>query len=101
MFRVCRRKAQRQLKVSNQGQFVLMLRKKMRIPVALLNYCGYSLVGSCLYILMQQPMYMHIYRAAACDVTGGMASLNFDATELQILKVILEVQVTQICSIDI
>ena len=23
-------------------------------------------------------------RAAACDVTGGVASLNFDATELQI-----------------
>ena len=26
------------------------------------------------------------YRAAACDVTGGVASLNFDATELQIFK---------------
>ena len=26
------------------------------------------------------------YRAAACDITGGMASLNFDATELQIFK---------------
>ena len=25
-----------------------------------------------------------VYRAAACDVTGGVASLNFDATELQI-----------------
>ena len=25
-----------------------------------------------------------IYRAAACDVTGGVASLNFAATELQI-----------------
>ena len=25
-----------------------------------------------------------INRAAACDVTGGVASLNFDATELQI-----------------
>ena len=24
------------------------------------------------------------HRAAACDVTGGVASLNFDATELQI-----------------
>ena len=24
------------------------------------------------------------YRAAACDVTGGVASLHFDATELQI-----------------
>ena len=24
------------------------------------------------------------YRAAACDVTGGVASFNFDATELQI-----------------
>ena len=38
---------------------------------------------------------------AACDVTGCVASLNFDATELQILKVILEAQVTQICSMDI
>ena len=36
-----------------------------------------------------------------CDVTGGVASLNFDATELQIFKVILEAQVTQICSMDI
>ena len=26
------------------------------------------------------------YRAAACDVTGGVASLYFDATELQIFK---------------
>ena len=25
-----------------------------------------------------------MYRAAACDDTGGVASLNFDATELQI-----------------
>ena len=25
-----------------------------------------------------------VNRAAACDVTGGVASLNFDATELQI-----------------
>ena len=24
------------------------------------------------------------YRAVACDVTGGVASLNFDATELKI-----------------
>ena len=24
------------------------------------------------------------YRVATCDVTGGMASLNFDTTELQI-----------------
>ena len=31
------------------------------------------------------------YTVAACDVTGGMASLNFDATELQILKVILDI----------
>ena len=30
-----------------------------------------------------------------------VASLNFDATELQIFKVILEAQVTQICSMDI
>ena len=29
---------------------------------------------------------MEFYRAAACDVTGGVASLNFDATELQIFK---------------
>ena len=41
------------------------------------------------------------YRAAVCDVTGGVASLNFDATELQIFKVILEAQVTQICSMNI
>ena len=27
-----------------------------------------------------------INRAAACDVAGGVASLNFDATELQIFK---------------
>ena len=27
-----------------------------------------------------------LYRAAACDVTGGVASLNFDATELRIFK---------------
>ena len=27
---------------------------------------------------------LSIHRAAACDVTGGVASLNFDATELQI-----------------
>ena len=32
----------------------------------------------CFYI------YEMFYRAAACDVTGGVASLNFDATELQI-----------------
>ena len=25
-------------------------------------------------------------RVAACDVTGGVASLNFDATELRIFK---------------
>ena len=24
------------------------------------------------------------YRAVACDITGGVASLNFDATELKI-----------------
>ena len=36
-----------------------------------------------------------------CDVTGGVASLNFDVTELQIFKVILEAQVTQICNMDI
>ena len=29
---------------------------------------------------------MHIYRVAACDVTGGVASLNFDAIELQTFK---------------
>ena len=29
-------------------------------------------------------IYIYIYRVAACDVTGGVASLNFDATELQI-----------------
>ena len=28
-----------------------------------------------------------VYRAAACDVTGGVTSLNFDATELQIKKI--------------
>ena len=27
-----------------------------------------------------------INRAAACDVAGGVASLHFDATELQIFK---------------
>ena len=27
-----------------------------------------------------------IYRAVACDVTGGVASLNFDATELKIFN---------------
>ena len=27
---------------------------------------------------------LYRYRAAACDVIGGVASLNFDATELQI-----------------
>ena len=42
-----------------------------------------------------------LYRATGCDVTGDVASLNFDATELQIFKVILEAQVTQICSMDI
>ena len=41
------------------------------------------------------------YRAVACDVTGGVASLNFDATELRIFMVILEAQVTQICSMNI
>ena len=25
-----------------------------------------------------------LYRVVACDVTGGVASLNFDATELKI-----------------
>ena len=29
---------------------------------------------------------LQVYRAAACDVTGGVAFLNFDATELQIFK---------------
>ena len=27
---------------------------------------------------------VRFYRAAACHITGGLASLNFDATELQI-----------------
>ena len=27
-----------------------------------------------------------VNRAAVCDVTGGVASLTFDATELQIFK---------------
>ena len=36
---------------------------------------------------------------AACDIIGGMAFLNFDATKLRIF--ILEAQVTQICSMDI
>ena len=27
---------------------------------------------------------IYIYRVAVCDVTGGVASLNFDGTELQI-----------------
>ena len=30
------------------------------------------------------PQTPAFHRAAACDVTGGVASLNFDATELQI-----------------
>ena len=29
---------------------------------------------------------LQVYRAAACDVTGGVSSLNFDATELRIFK---------------
>ena len=29
---------------------------------------------------------LEAYRAAACDVTGCVASLNFAATELQIFK---------------
>ena len=32
------------------------------------------------------PLTTELNRAAACDVTGGVASLNFDATELQIFK---------------
>ena len=39
-----------------------------------------------------------VHRAAACDITGGMASLNFDATELQIFKDNIE---TQIYSMEI
>ena len=31
-------------------------------------------------------IYEMFYRATVCDVTGGVASLNFDATELQIFK---------------
>ena len=29
---------------------------------------------------------LRLNRAATCDVTGGVASLNFDATKLQIFK---------------
>ena len=29
------------------------------------------------------PRYISDYRAVACDVAGGVASLNFDATELK------------------
>ena len=46
-------------------------------------------------------MRLVFYRAAACDITGGVASLNFDATELKIIMVILEAQVTQICTMNV
>ena len=46
-----------------------------------------ALVSSCLYIHGWLSLTYYLwYRAAACDVTVGVASLYFDATELQIFK---------------
>ena len=47
-----------------------------------LHFYKYYFHGTgCRYITLQ---FMRAYRAAVCDVTGDVASLNFDATELQI-----------------
>ena len=39
-----------------------------------------------LLFLVYVHLCMDTHRAAACDVTGGVTFLNFDATELQIFK---------------
>ena len=61
--------------------------------VQLALFTSKPIVGKEFFVLLFKISYKTIchkisvqesYRAAACDVTGGVASLNFDATELQI-----------------
>ena len=61
-------------------------------------FCSQSFTMSCMYILA--ALYTQ-YRAAACDVTGVWLPLILMLQSCKFFTVILEAQVTQICSMDI
>ena len=54
-----------------------------------------------LLFLVYVHLCMHTHRAAACDVQGVWLSLILMLQSCNFFKVILEAQVTRICSMDI
>ena len=73
---------------------MLMLRAKSRLS------CAWWLCTPKALFIADNAIYSN-YRAAACDVTGVWLPLILMLQSCKIFKVILEAQVTQICSMDI